>query len=244
METPEDKKRRIKKAFPMIETLARTTKPSVMSSSLATMGASMFLPDREFSGSPVIAAQTHITHADIVAVARETTNTMHGIDRERVILDRVNGLLDDVFHEDETLYTKLIGTTTSAHGGGRPVILQGRIDAIRSDAVLEIKTRTRGLFMDLKRYERVQMDAYMFLTDRPRAYLAEAYFPSKHSVDPDLNMIEVDWDAERMHETCCRALEMAHILDSLFESPELQRAFLRSPNRDTWISQTLDALHF
>lgn len=237
LETPEDKKTRIKNAYPMIESLARTTKPSVMSSSLATMGASMFLPDREYSGSPATMVSAHISRADIVAVAREATNTFHGIDRERVILDRVNEIMDTMFHQDDTLYSKTVGTTEK---GGRPVIVQGRVDAIRPNAVLEIKTRTRGLFMDLKGYERVQMDAYMFLTDRPRAYLAEAFFPSKQATDPDLNMITVDRDEDRMQDTCSKALDMARVLDTLFESPELQKSFLRSSNRDRWIAHALD----
>ena len=56
------------------------------------------------------------------------------------------------------------------------VILQGKIDGmIDNDTVVESKNRARRLFYKIPAYEKVQLEAYMFLTETEKALHIENY---------------------------------------------------------------------
>lgn len=240
LETPEQRKQRIKDTFPAIDAIARTTKPSALASRLA------FLDDPQVTTYSTTATPPPttppITTRDIMETARETAYTTHGIDRESVVLDRVNTVMGTKFKEDDTLWTQSIGVTPS----GRDVIVQGRIDAkdttVDPPVLLEIKTRARGLFMQLKEYEKIQIESYMFITRTTTAYLAEAYFPSRHSKDPDLNIIRVDRDETSTIDWVQRTLDAIHAVDYLVSNTDAQDMFLKSKHRNTIVKHWIDTV--
>ena len=237
IETPEDRRRRVQEAYPEITAISHSTKPSLLHTALRGISTSMFLDDD-------IPPDRKITRKEAMDVARETAYTRHGTDRESVVLDRVNGVLESEFRMDDRLWTRDIGCVAS----GRRVVIQGRVDAIEGDdpdRLLEIKTRARGLFMQLKEYERVQIETYLLLTGAPRAILAEAYFPSRYASDPDLNLIRIDRDDERIKEIVTDAIHASEVLDRVVSCPRAQRVFLTSRHRDQvvdrWITERREA---
>ena len=240
LETPEQRKQRIKEAYPAIDAIARTTKPSALASSLASFS---FLDDPQVTkySTTTTPATPPITKREIMDTARETAYTGHGIDRESVVLDRVNTVMGTYFKEDDTLWKQSIGITPS----GRDVIVQGRIDAKDTTTdppvLLEIKTRARGLFMHLKEYEKIQIESYLFLTHTTTAYLAEAYFPSRHSIDPDLNIIRVVRDDESIQGWVHQILETVQAVEYIVSNEDAQDIFLKSKHRNTILKHWMDA---
>lgn len=232
LETPEQRKDRIRTMYPEIDAIARTTKPSLLSSALPK--GSMFLDDPAYPSKGYATKTPPITYRDVMDTARETAYTQHGIDRETVVMDAVNQVMGTQFEADDRLWTREIGATRL----GTPVTIQGRIDAIdpQSHHILEIKTRARGLFMRLKDYERVQIESYLFLTGYATAFLAEAYFPSRHATDPDLNINRVDRDDDAIRALVDATLTMAEAVDRVLNDPQSQAQFLESQHRGTVVS--------
>ena len=67
---------------------------------------------------------------------------------------------------------------------GRNVVLVGRVDGRFADTgkVVEVKVRRKRLFKRMVPYERVQMHAYMILTDTTESLLREQYDVSCHDM--------------------------------------------------------------
>lgn len=237
-ETPEERKQRIRDIYPDLDSFARTTKPSHLSmSSLLSRddlwGVSRFVDDMP-------SGRSMVTKRDAVRVAIETANTTHGIDRERKILGHVNDILGNSFKECDTLYSRCIGRTLS----GREVYLQGRVDAVSNQtppALLEIKTRARGLKMAVPEYERIQVEAYIYLTRASQAFHVEAYYPSKRPDSlPDMNVSVIDRDEERLESMISRALRSARVVEHLIDDLAFQERFIRSTSRDALVKDWLD----
>jgi hypothetical protein len=55
------------------------------------------------------------------------------------------------------------------------LIVRGKVDGISMDTLIESKNRTRCLFHELRDYERVQLECYMFLTGLHSALLTEHF---------------------------------------------------------------------
>ena len=55
------------------------------------------------------------------------------------------------------------------------IVLRGKVDGMNGDTIIEAKSRRNKLFMELRDYERVQLEAYMFLTGMKKAVLTEYY---------------------------------------------------------------------
>ncbi|CAM9180875.1 unnamed protein product, partial [Ectocarpus sp. 12 AP-2014] len=68
-------------------------------------------------------------------------------------------------------YKKCIGETSA----GTKVCVGGRVDGLTNDKVVEVKSRRSRLFKTLPIYEKVQVQAYMFLTDKPVAEVVQKY---------------------------------------------------------------------
>ena len=79
------------------------------------------------------------------------------------------------------------------------VILRGKVDGVSGDTVVEAKNRRSRLFMTLKDYERVQLEAYMFLTGYPKSILTEHF-------NEESNQIEYSHD-EQFWSDCISSVE-------------------------------------
>ena len=59
--------------------------------------------------------------------------------------------------------------------GKYQVILRGKVDGMNDEYVVETKNRTKRLFNMIPDYEKVQLNAYMFMTDKEKALHIECY---------------------------------------------------------------------
>jgi hypothetical protein len=67
------------------------------------------------------------------------------------------------------------------------VFLRGKVDGMNDEYVVETKNRTKRLFNMIPDYEKVQLNAYMFMTGKEKALHIECY-------NDDQNSIEYDFD--------------------------------------------------
>ena len=63
------------------------------------------------------------------------------------------------------------------------IVLKGKVDGITNDTVVEAKNRQNRLFMELRDYERVQLEAYMFLTSYNKSILTEHYNDTSNQIN-------------------------------------------------------------
>ena len=63
------------------------------------------------------------------------------------------------------------------------ILLKGKVDGIAGDTVVETKNRTRRLFKELREYERVQLECYMYLTGYDKSILTEHYNDTNHCIE-------------------------------------------------------------
>jgi hypothetical protein len=63
------------------------------------------------------------------------------------------------------------------------VVLRGKVDGMSGDTVIEAKNRCKRLFKELRDYERVQLEAYMFLTGYNKSILTEHYNDTSFQID-------------------------------------------------------------
>lgn len=75
------------------------------------------------------------------------------------------------------------------------IILRGKIDGMNDEYVVETKNRTKRLFNMIPDYEKVQLNAYMFMTGKEKALHIECY-------NEDQNSVEYDFD-KLFWEDCC-----------------------------------------
>lgn len=62
------------------------------------------------------------------------------------------------------------------------IVLRGKVDGQSGDTIVESKNRTKGLFHELRDYERVQLECYMFLTGLDKALLTEHYNKTENCI--------------------------------------------------------------
>ena len=70
------------------------------------------------------------------------------------------------------MYEKLL---YSDPDGKYQVILRGKVDGMNDEYVVETKNRARRLFNMIPEYEKVQLNAYMFMTGKEKAIHIECY---------------------------------------------------------------------
>ena len=63
------------------------------------------------------------------------------------------------------------------------ILLRGKIDGQTDDTIIESKNRTNRLFYELRPYERVQLESYMFLTGMKKAILTEHYNKTENCIE-------------------------------------------------------------
>ena len=72
------------------------------------------------------------------------------------------------------------------------VILRGKIDGMNDEYIVETKNRTKRLFNMIPDYEKVQLNAYMFMTGKEKALHIECYNEDQNSVEYDFD--KLFWD--------------------------------------------------
>ena len=63
------------------------------------------------------------------------------------------------------------------------IVMRGKVDGQSDDSIIESKNRTRCLFKELREYERVQLECYMYLTGLHKALLTEHYNDTEHCIE-------------------------------------------------------------
>ena len=75
-----------------------------------------------------------------------------------------------VGQRNSQMYTKELHRTDKY-----AIMIRGKVDGVSEGIIVESKNRTSRLFNELRQYEQVQLEAYMFLTDMKEALLTEHY---------------------------------------------------------------------
>ena len=72
------------------------------------------------------------------------------------------------------------------------IILRGKIDGMNEEYVVETKNRTKRLFNKIPDYEKVQLNAYMFLLEKEKSLHIENYNNESNEVEYDFDTLF--WD--------------------------------------------------
>ena len=72
------------------------------------------------------------------------------------------------------------------------IIIRGKIDGMNDGYVVETKNRTKRLFNMIPDYEKVQLNAYMFMTGKEKALHIECYNDDQNSVEYEFD--KLFWD--------------------------------------------------
>ena len=78
------------------------------------------------------------------------------------------------------------------------IVIKGKVDGMNDDIVVETKNRTKRLFNSIPDYEKVQLNSYMFLTDKQKSLHIECYNESQNSTEYPLD--ELFW------RDCCKEI--------------------------------------
>ena len=73
--------------------------------------------------------------------------------------------------------------------GRYQVILRGKVDGMNDEYVVETKNRTKRLFNMIPDYEKVQLNAYMFMTGKEKSLHIECYNDDQNSVEYDFDKL-------------------------------------------------------
>ena len=88
------------------------------------------------------------------------------------------------------MYEKLL---YSDPDGRYQVILRGKVDGMNNEYVVETKNRTKRLFNMIPDYEKVQLNAYMFMTGKEKAIHIECYNDQQNQTEYDFD--KLFWDS-------------------------------------------------
>ena len=80
------------------------------------------------------------------------------------------------------------------------IILRGKVDGMNDEYVVETKNRTKRLFNMIPDYEKVQLNAYMFMTGKEKALHIECY-------NEDQNSVEYEFDKLFWTDCCDKIIE-------------------------------------
>jgi hypothetical protein len=138
------------------------------------------------------------------SVVREV-NTRRGTQNEhRGIASYEKSKRVKLHGKNSDFYKKSIGKSTA----GTLVYVGGRVDGLTDDKVVEVKCRRNHLFSTLPMYEKVQTQAYLFLTGKDTIEVLQKY-------DGVTRSDEYVVDAEFWEEVCGAALRFATDLELL-----------------------------
>lgn len=117
--------------------------------------------------------------------------------------------------KNSNFYKKCIGKNRF----GSTVYVGGRVDGLTEDKVVEVKCRRNRLFNTLPLYEKVQTQAYLFLTGKKTVEVLQKF-------DGCTRSDEYSADAEFWSKVCEAALEFASDLENLIGDDSAQDEFL------------------
>jgi hypothetical protein len=87
------------------------------------------------------------------------------------------------------MYEKLLYTDPN---GLFQVILRGKVDGMNDEYVVETKNRTKRLFHTIPDYEKVQLNAYMFMTGKEKSLHIECYNEEQNQTEYEYD--KLFWD--------------------------------------------------
>ena len=99
--------------------------------------------------------------------------------KKNIVIDSRNAQLyeKELYHDSDKNYS---------------IILRGKVDGMNEQYIVETKNRTKRLFNMIPEYEKVQLNAYMFITDKRNALHIECYNEEQNAVECDFD--ESFWD--------------------------------------------------
>ena len=80
------------------------------------------------------------------------------------------------------------------------IILRGKVDGMNDEYVVETKNRTKRLFNMIPDYEKVQLNAYMFLVEKEKSLHIENYNDTSNEVEYDFDKLFWDECSEKIFE--------------------------------------------
>lgn len=115
-----------------------------------------------------VGGDNQVSAADLTSLVY----TERGKNAEESSLDRVQDSWKKQITQRNTKYYK----KQLSYGGERYLLLGGRVDGITDDGELvEVKNRQRRIFSSVPIYEKVQVHAYMYLTDIKECKLVQSF---------------------------------------------------------------------
>ena len=69
------------------------------------------------------------------------------------------------------------------------IIIRGKVDGMNDEYIVETKNRTSRLFNMIPDYEKVQLNAYMFMTCKPKALHIECYNEQQNQIEYDFDKL-------------------------------------------------------
>lgn len=197
------------------------------------------LPDSQASDQVSRAASTSCAAVEALGLAlddralvegavRRNMFTGYGIRYEAAVLQHLEDMWGIPAVLDSSTHRKALGTV-KFEGEDTPWHLVGRVDALSPDGqtVIEVKNRVHRLFQCAPLYERVQLQAYLFLLDAPRGMLVECL---RTGEPPEVtsNVIRLDRDRAFWDKRVApRLAQFVAFFAELLDSPDLQDEFFR-----------------
>ena len=124
---------------------------------------------------------------NIKSVLKEEIN--HDLQINRGIIKENNNLNKieknnniNIKERNDILYKKLLYKDSQIE-----IVLRGMLDGVHEDHIIETKNRKNRLFKRIPDYEKVQLNAYMFLTNKNKVIHTEHY-------NEEYNIIEYGFD--------------------------------------------------
>lgn len=154
---------------------------------------------------------------------RQVVNTSRGIDGEDPSIKLYESIKRTrVTQNNAQLFSKRLGTTTFVLDDTTvqvQVVLVGKVDGFCDGKVVEVKNRQKRFFTQIPAYEKVQLLAYMFLTNTLEAEHVECF-------DQQLKSRRVEFDQEEFQQITQCALEQAKVFAELVHDVLKQDALL------------------
>lgn len=110
--------------------------------------------------------------------------------KENSNLDKTQAKNNIIIRErNSKMYTKELYNDPE---GKFNIVIKGKVDGMNEDIVVETKNRTKRLFNLIPEYEKVQLNSYMFLTDKVNSLHIECYNEQQNSIEYPLD--KLFWD--------------------------------------------------
>ena len=150
------------------------------------------------NATSIIEKSTEIANEDkekVIELLKTQVSTGHGTRTEDKVVDKVSRDEGITFQRDTELYSVPIIDFEEEEGGeGREFVVRGKIDRLQMDedgelVLVEVKSRMKRLFHEVREYEWVQVQCYLQMLPQQirKAKLIEQYLDetATHEIDRD-----------------------------------------------------------